>query len=102
MAMALSYRPLTAEARDPSRVSSCEFCGGQSGTVAGFSPCTSVYPCHQSINAPYIFTSSTRYPYKKDKSGIPGNIPKCSVVSEIWDRWTEKYFHCTSWRRAGT
>jgi hypothetical protein len=38
MAQAVSRRPLTAETRVRSRVSSCEICGGQSGTGTGFSP----------------------------------------------------------------
>jgi hypothetical protein len=38
MAQAVSRRPLTAEARVPSRVTPCGICGGQSCTVTGFSP----------------------------------------------------------------
>ena len=34
-----------AEARVHTRVSPCRICGGQSGTVIGFSPSTSVLPC---------------------------------------------------------
>ena len=58
MAKALSYRPLIAEARNPSQVSSCEFCSGQRGTVTGFRPSTSVYPCHHSTNAPYVLINT--------------------------------------------
>ena len=43
MAQAVSSRPHTAEARVRSRVSPCGICGGQSGTVTGFSPSTSVF-----------------------------------------------------------
>jgi hypothetical protein len=42
MAQAVSRRPLTVEARVRSRVSQCGICGGQSGTVTGFSTSTSV------------------------------------------------------------
>jgi hypothetical protein len=53
MAQAASRRPLTAEARLRSRVSPCGICGGQSGTGAGFSPSTSVFPCQfHSTGAP--------------------------------------------------
>jgi hypothetical protein len=43
-AQAVSRRPLTAEARVPSRVSPCEICGGQSGTGIGFSPSSQFSP----------------------------------------------------------
>jgi hypothetical protein len=41
MAQVVSRRPLTAEAR----VNPCRICGGQSGTVTGFSLSSSVFPC---------------------------------------------------------
>ena len=53
MAQAVSRRPLTAEARVRFRVSPCGICGGQRGTVTGFSPSTSVFPCQfDSTGAP--------------------------------------------------
>jgi hypothetical protein len=53
MAQADRHRPLTAEARGQSRVSPRGICGGQSGTGAGFSPSTSVFPCQfHSTGAP--------------------------------------------------
>jgi hypothetical protein len=42
MAQAVSRRSVTAEARVHARGSSCEFCGGQSGTGIGFSQNSSV------------------------------------------------------------
>jgi hypothetical protein len=44
MAQAVSRRTLITEARVRSRVSPCGIYGGQSGTGAGFSPSTSVFP----------------------------------------------------------
>jgi hypothetical protein len=47
MAQAVSFRPLTAEAR----LSPCGICGGKSFTVTGFSSSSSVFSCqyHHSI-----------------------------------------------------
>jgi hypothetical protein len=46
MAQASNSWPLTAEARVSAPVNPCEICGGQSGTGTGFSPSSSVLPCH--------------------------------------------------------
>jgi hypothetical protein len=55
MAKAVSRRPLTAEARIRFRVSPCGISGVQSGTGAGFSPSTSVFPCQfHSAGAPLL------------------------------------------------
>jgi hypothetical protein len=47
MAQVVSRRPLTAEARVHARVNPCGICGGQIGTGTGFSPSSSVFPCHR-------------------------------------------------------
>ena len=45
------------EASVPTQARSRGICGGQSGTGIGFSPITSVFPCHyHSIIAPYVFS----------------------------------------------
>jgi hypothetical protein len=55
MAQAVSRQPLTEETRVRSRVSPCGICGGQSGTGTGFSPSSSVFPCHfHSTGAPLL------------------------------------------------
>ena len=53
---AASRRSLTVEARVRSQACRYGFCGGQSVSVTGFSPSTSVFPCqYHSTNAPYSF-----------------------------------------------
>jgi len=57
LADVVNRRPLIPEPRVSSRVSPCEFFGGQSGTVTGFAPSASVFPCQcHSINAPNSVT----------------------------------------------
>jgi hypothetical protein len=54
MSQAVSRQFPTAEVQIRSQVSSCEICGGQRGTVTGFSPRTSVSPSqYHSTNAPH-------------------------------------------------
>ena len=51
-----------AEARLHSRVTPSRICGGQSGTVTGFSPSTSVLPSqYHSTKAPYLVQHSRSY-----------------------------------------
>jgi hypothetical protein len=58
MAVAVRHRPLTVETWARSQASPCKIYGGQSGTVTGFSPSTSVFPCHYHFtNAPYSSSS---------------------------------------------
>ena len=85
MAQAVSRWPLTADARVRSRVSPCDICCGQSGTVTGFSPSTSVFACqYHSTNAPYSSLSAC-CSYQKDKRAKP-------ALSEMREDWIERYF----------
>ena len=53
MALAVSRRPLNAEARVRFRVGPCVICGGESGTGTSFSPSASIFPCQfHSTDAP--------------------------------------------------
>jgi hypothetical protein len=45
MAQAVSRRPVAVEYRVRDLLSPCGTCGGQSGSVTGFSPTSSVFPC---------------------------------------------------------
>jgi hypothetical protein len=90
---AVCRRPLTAEARVPSQLSSSEISGEKTGTGTGFAPTTSVFPCqYHYTNAPHS-SSSTCCSYQKGKRGKPGNLPKSDALSEIGKKWTEIYFH---------
>jgi hypothetical protein len=76
MSLAVSRRPLTADARVRCRVDPCGICGGQSGTGTGLSPSTSVVPCQYNfINAPYL-SPFTCCPYQKDKRAKVWELPK--------------------------
>jgi hypothetical protein len=64
MGKAASCRPLTMEAPFRSQNSPCEISGGKGGTATGFSPSTTVFPCH------YLFPVTT--------------IPRCSILTSTY------------------
>jgi hypothetical protein len=75
------------EARVRSQANASAISGGQSGTVTGFSPSISVFPCrYHSTNAPYS-SSSTRCCYQKDKRAKAEILLQSSARSEIGERW---------------
>jgi len=72
MVQAVSRRPLTTEARFRSQANNFEFCGGESSTVTGSSPITSLFPFqYHPTSAPK--SSSTTRCFHKDKDAKPGN-----------------------------
>ena len=71
MSQAVSFLPLTTEARVRSHVSPYEICGGQSGTGAGFPPSTSVF------SPPMLHT----------------RLHLHFGFSKIGQHWVWKYFH---------
>jgi len=88
MDQAVNRWPFTAQPRVRFQITPYEMCGGQSVTGTDFSLSLSVSPRHyHSTSAPYP-SSSTCFPYQKDRKAKPGNVSKSSVISEIGKRWT--------------
>ena len=93
----VSPRPFTVDARVRCQVISREICGGQSGTVTGFSPSTSVFSCqYHSTGAVASFfcfnstlTRSTRGrslgTFKQRSARISWNIrQKCTITLVVF------------------
>jgi hypothetical protein len=88
MAQAVSRRPLTAEARVRSLVSSCGICGGQSGTGTCFSTSTSVFPCQ-------FHSTGAQLRGKTKKTGLHNKPQGCgaSVASAAGPFTTHTHKH---------
>jgi hypothetical protein len=92
VAQAVSCRPLAPEARARSQVRPCGICGGQSGTVTGFSPST--------LDFPRQFHSTGAPLHGKTKkltifiAGLCNNLQGCgaSVASAMGPFTTKKNF----------
>jgi hypothetical protein len=93
VAQAVIRRPPTAEVRARSQVSPCEICGGHRGTVTGFSPRTSVFPCqYHAIIFPHS-SSSACCSYRQYKRAKSGKFPKSNSLSAMAERGTDKCRH---------
>jgi hypothetical protein len=91
IADAFSRRHRTAESLVRSQVSPCEICVGKIGTGTKFSLSTSGFP----VVIPSIHEGSLSvcYSYQRDKRAKPGNLPKSNALSEVRERWVERYFY---------
>jgi hypothetical protein len=94
MAQVVGRRPLTAEARVRARVNPCGICGGQSGTVTGFSPSSSGFSCqyHSTValqtriiwGIRNMLTSVGIHAWVLDPPHLQGK--KCVHVICVWGR----------------
>jgi hypothetical protein len=93
----VGHLPLAFQALVQSHASVCAICGGWSGTVTGFSPITSVFPCqYHSTIAPYPFIHLPPTLYNvslpalqfSPVSTIPLSVPfhQCSILIFIYLR----------------
>ena len=96
MAQAVSHRPLTAEVHVRSQDSAYEIFGGQSGTLTGFSPSTSVSPLstippalqtrlHPHVDLTRRTTTQNMRAFQKGK-----------LFRKFGECWITKYFHNTN------
>jgi hypothetical protein len=96
LAQAVSRRPVTAEARFRSRVSTCGICGGQSGTGTGLFPSTSVSPCQfHFIGAPLLGKTEE----KLIITSAAGPFTTINKKRRVKVRCGNKFVHytCTKW-----
>jgi len=96
MAHAVSHRPLTAEVHVRSQDSAYEICGGQSGTLTGFSPSTSVSPL--GIIPPTLHTHLHLHVdlTRRTTTQNMRTFQKAMLFRKFGERWIAKYFHNTN------
>jgi hypothetical protein len=84
--MAVSRRPLAAEARIQSHGSSCGICGGQRGTEGECSPGTSAISCHSPFHQ-YSILMYRHVWYKRHIYGRSATGPKVRGPKPSRGRW---------------
>ena len=57
-----------------------------------FLPELQFFPCKYRFTIAPHSSSSIHFSYQKDQGVDPGNLPKSSSLSEVWEHWIEKYF----------
>jgi hypothetical protein len=81
MALVITGWPLTTEVWVHASVSPCGVCGGQSGTVTGYSLSSSVFPCqYYSTMALHFHISSARWTVGLSEAAVQRH----SLTSSTW------------------
>jgi hypothetical protein len=93
MAKTVSCWPLIVEVRFLSEVGPCEICGGQRSTGTVFMSEYIDFPLSVSLHHCFTLIFIYMLFLREDKRVRLGNITKSKALSEIGERWMEKYFH---------
>jgi hypothetical protein len=96
MAHTVICRPVTAESWLRAHASQCEICGGQSGTGAGFSTSSSVFPCqYHSANALHTHVAPGRWTI----GPLVAAVQSHSLTSSTWTTTKKEWKYFKLWIR---